>query len=55
MKQEIGNAKCVREDPLQQDSGLIPKGTVAKKRRSTGAEESTMKIKQHSKRGKNPN
>lgn len=55
MKQEIGNAKCVREDPLQQDSGLIPKGTVAKKRRNTGAEESTMKIKQHSKTDKTPN
>lgn len=33
MKQEIANAKCIREDPIQQDSGLISKATVAKKKR----------------------
>lgn len=32
MKQEIANAKCIREDPLEQDSGLIPKATVAKEK-----------------------
>lgn len=53
MKQEIANAKCIREDPLQQDSGLIPKVTLAKKKkRNMWAEESTMKIKQLSKKKK---
>lgn len=33
VKQEIANAKCVREDPLQQDSSFTPKATLAKKKR----------------------
>jgi len=33
VKQEIANAKCIREDPLEQDSGLIPKATVAKEKK----------------------
>lgn len=45
MKQEIANAKCIREDPLQQDAGLNPKATVAEeKRRNMWVEEIVMKI-----------
>jgi len=56
VKQEIANAKCIREDPLQQNSDLILKATVAKKKRSNmWAEESTMKIKQLSKKKKKNN
>lgn len=46
VKQEIANAKCVREDPLQQDAGLNPKATVAKEKRNMWVEESVMKIQQ---------